>query len=119
HAYRAFETTYDMINEGNLVGLSKGQAIRNYIKACSKGVLEVMSKMGISTVACYTGAQVFECIGLSHEIVDEYFTGTASRLGGVGLDVIAEEVAARHNFAYLDRPEAAAHRSLWPGGRER
>ena len=114
--YLAFETIDDMINEGFFPGLSKGQAIRNYIKACGKGVLKVMSKMGISTVASYTGAQVFEGIGLGHELVDEYFTGTASRLGGVGLDVLAEEVAARHRFAYLDRPEEAAHRSLWQGG---
>jgi glutamate synthase (NADPH/NADH) large chain len=114
--YLAFETLDDMINEGFFPGLSKGQAIRNYIKACGKGVLKVMSKMGISTVASYTGAQVFEAIGLGHDLVDEYFTGTSSRLGGIGLDVIAEEVAARHNFAYLDRPEEAAHRLLWQGG---
>src|SRR4051794_13460927 len=114
--YLAFETIDDMINEGFLPGLSKGQAIRNYIKACGKGVLKVMSKMGISTVASYTGAQVFECIGLGHELVDEYFTGTTSRLGGVGLDVLAAEVAARHTFGYLERPEEAAHRSLWQGG---
>ncbi|MEY2460430.1 MAG: glutamate synthase large chain, partial [Acidimicrobiaceae bacterium] len=114
--YLAFETIDDMINEGFFPGLSKGQAIRNYIKACGKGVLKVMSKMGISTVASYTGAQVFECIGLGHDVVDEYFTGTASRLGGVGLDVIADEVAARHNYAYLARPEEAAHRTLWQGG---
>ena len=114
--YLAFETIDDMINEGFLPGLSKGQAIRNYIKACGEGVLKVMSKMGISTVASYTGAQVFEAIGLGHDLVDEYFTGTSSRLGGIGLDVIAEEVAARHRYAYLDRPEEAAHRSLWQGG---
>src|SRR4051794_2750321 len=114
--YLAFETLDDMINEGYLPGLSKGQAIRNYIKACGKGVLKVMSKMGISTVASYTGAQVFESIGLAHDVVDEYFTGTTSKLGGVGLDVLADEVAARHRFAYLDRPEEAAHRSLWQGG---
>jgi len=114
--YLAFESIEDLIDQGYLPGLSKGQAMRNYIKACGKGVLKVMSKMGISTVASYTGAQVFEAIGLSQDLVDEYFTGTTSKLGGVGLDVLAEEVAARHRYAYLDRPEEIAHRTLWPGG---
>ncbi|HEX4819416.1 MAG TPA: glutamate synthase-related protein, partial [Acidimicrobiales bacterium] len=67
-------------------------------------------------VASYTGAQVFESVGLAQDLVDEYFTGTTSKLGGVGLDVLAEEVAARHRFAFLDRPEEAAHRTLWVGG---
>ena len=88
--YLAFETIDDLIDEGVLPGLSKRQAMRNYIKACGKGVLKVMSKMGISTVASYTGAQVFEAIGLGQELVDEYFTGTTSQLGGVGLDVLAD-----------------------------
>ena len=70
------------------------------MKALGKGVLKVMSKMGISTVASYRGAQVFEAIGLSSELIDKYFTGTTSKLGGVGLDVLAEEVAARHRIAY-------------------
>jgi glutamate synthase (NADPH/NADH) large chain len=114
--YLAFETIDDLINEGFLPGLSKGQANRNYIKACGKGVLKVMSKMGISTVASYTGAQVFEAIGLARDVVDEYFTGTTSKLGGVGLEVLAAEAAARHAFAYLERPQEAAHRDLWQGG---
>ncbi|HBQ51368.1 MAG TPA: hypothetical protein DD711_00370, partial [Acidimicrobium sp.] len=63
----------------------------NLIKSLGKGVLKVMSKMGISTIASYTGAQVFEAIGLSQDLIDEYFVGTTSRLGGVGIDVIAEE----------------------------
>ncbi len=75
-----------------------------------------MSKMGISTVASYRGAQVFEAIGLGHELVDEYFTGTVSRLGGIGLDEIAEEVARRHRRAYADRPDELAHRDLDWGG---
>src|SRR4051794_26286674 len=87
--YLAFETIDDMINEGFLPGLTKGKAVRNYTKACGKGVLKVMSKMGISTVASYTGAQVFEAIGLASDLVDEYFTGTTSKIEGVGLDVIA------------------------------
>src|SRR5204862_7568729 len=71
---------------------------------------------GISTVASYCGAQVFEAIGLSREVVDEYFTGTVSRIGGIGLDEIAEEVARRRRIAYADRPEEQAHRDLDLGG---
>jgi glutamate synthase (NADPH/NADH) large chain len=114
--YLAFETIADLIDHGVLTGITKGAAIRNYVKGGTKGVLKIMSKMGISTVASYTGAQVFEAIGLGQDLVDEYFTGTTSRIGGVGLDVLAEEVAARHRFAYLDRPEEVAHRDLWVGG---
>ncbi len=75
-----------------------------------------MSKMGISTVASYTGAQVFEAIGLGQDLVDEYFVGTVSRLGGVGLDELAAEVAARHRVAWPDRPAELAHRELQGGG---
>ncbi|HEX9969446.1 MAG TPA: glutamate synthase large subunit, partial [Acidimicrobiales bacterium] len=114
--YLAFETIEDMINSGALPDLTPRKAVRNYIKACGKGVLKVMSKMGISTVASYCGAQVFEAIGLSQELVDEYFTGTVSRLGGVGLDVLAEEVARRHALAYPPRPTELAHRDLEVGG---
>ena len=114
--YLAFETIEDMIDQGVITGLTKRQAVKNFVKASTKGVLKIMSKMGISTVASYTGAQVFEAIGLSEELVDEYFTGTTSRISGVGLDVLAEEVAVRHRFAYLDRPEELAHRDLWAGG---
>ena len=114
--YLAFETIEDLIDQGVITGITKREAVRNFVKASTKGVLKIMSKMGISTVASYTGAQVFEAIGLSEDVVDEYFTGTTSRIGGVGLDVLAEEVAARHRFAYLDRPEEAAHRDSGPGG---
>ncbi len=114
--YLAFETIEDLIDQGVITGLTKREAVKNFVKASTKGVLKIMSKMGISTVASYTGAQVFEAIGLSAELVDEYFTGTTSRISGVGLDVLAEEVAARHRFAYLSRPEEAAHRDLWAGG---
>jgi glutamate synthase (NADPH) large chain len=114
--YLAFETIEDMIDHGVITGIAKRQAVKNFVKASTKGVLKIMSKMGISTVASYTGAQVFEAIGLSEELVDEYFTGTTSRIGGVGLDVLAEEVALRHRFAHLPRPEEAAHRDLWAGG---
>ena len=114
--YLAFETIDDLIDEGVIADISKPQAHRNFIKACTKGVLKIMSKMGISTVASYTGAQVFEAVGLAQDLVDEFFTGTTSKLGGIGLDVIAEEVARRHRFAYLPRPSEAAHRDLWVGG---
>src|SRR5690242_21876058 len=89
-----------MVHEGVIDGVPVRKAVKNYIKAAGKGVLKVMSKMGISTIASYTGAQVFEALGLSQELVDEYFTGTTSRLGGIGLDVLAEEVARRHRKAY-------------------
>ena len=92
------------------------QAVRNYIKACGKGVLKIMSKMGVSTVASYTGAQIFEAIGLGKPVVDAYFTGTVSQLGGIGLDEIAAEVAARHAMANPTRPEERAHRKLELGG---
>ncbi|HWW52456.1 MAG TPA: glutamate synthase large subunit, partial [Acidimicrobiales bacterium] len=114
--YLAFETIEDMIRDGLLEGIAPRKAVRNYIKACGKGVLKVMSKMGISTVASYTGAQVFESIGLAHDVVDRYFTGTVTRLGGVGLDVLAAEVGARHAVAYPDRPSELAHRELDLGG---
>jgi glutamate synthase (NADPH/NADH) large chain len=114
--YLAFETIEDMIRHGLIEGVASRKAVRNYIKAAGKGVLKVMSKMGISTVASYTGAQVFEAIGLGQDLVDEYFTGAVSRLGGVGLDVLAEEVALRHRKAHPDRPAELAHRELDGGG---
>jgi glutamate synthase (NADPH/NADH) large chain len=114
--YLALDTIDDMIAEGLLEGVSPRQARRNYMKAACKGVLKVMSKMGISTVASYTGAQVFEAIGLDSAVIDEYFCGTASRIGGVGLDVLAAEVATRHRMAYEVRPTERAHRELEVGG---
>ncbi|MEO6156126.1 MAG: glutamate synthase central domain-containing protein, partial [Ilumatobacteraceae bacterium] len=116
--YLAFESIEDMVAEDlhGLGGVDSHKAVENYIKAAGKGVLKVMSKMGVSTVASYTGAQIFEAIGLGHELVDEYFTGTVSRLGGIGLDEIAAEVAARHAVAHPPRPEERAHRKLDLGG---
>ena len=105
-----------MIARGELRGIEPKKAIHNYIKALCKGVVKTMSKMGISTIASYTGAQTFEAIGLSQELIDRHFTGTVSRLGGAGLDVIAAECAARHQLAYPDRPAARAHRELEVGG---
>ncbi|MFA5884076.1 MAG: glutamate synthase large subunit [Acidimicrobiia bacterium] len=116
--YLAFESIEDLI-AARLHGLGDfdaKKAIKNYIKASGKGVLKIMSKMGISTIASYRGAQVFEAIGLGHELVDEYFTGTVSRLGGIGLAEVAEEVTRRHRRAYPDRPDELAHRDLDWGG---
>ncbi len=114
--YLALDSIDDMISEGLLEGVSPRQARRNYIKAACKGVLKVMSKMGISTVASYTGAQVFEAIGLDRALIDEFFTGTSSRIGGVGLPVLAAEVATRHRRAHEPRPTERAHRELEVGG---
>ena len=114
--YLAIESIEDMAREGILGEITADQAVRNYVKAATKGILKVMSKMGISTVASYRGAQVFEAIGLSHDVIERHFTGVSSKLGGIGLDVIAEEVAQRHGFAYLDNPAEVAHRDLWAGG---
>ena len=111
--YLAMETVEDLVGAG-VIPLPADKAITNYIKALGKGVLKVMSKMGVSTVASYTGAQIFEAIGLAQDLVDDYFTGTTSRLGGVGLDQLAEEVAARHRHAYPRIPHK--HRRLWIGG---
>ncbi len=114
--YLAMETVEDMVRTGAISGVTGDKAVKNLIKALGKGVLKVMSKMGISTVASYRGAQVFEAIGLSQELVDEYFSGTVSQLGGVGLDVIAEEVAARHGAAYPPDGVRVPHRKLLVGG---
>jgi glutamate synthase (ferredoxin) len=100
--YLAYETLEDMIDQGQLkVPLEK--AIKNYVKAVTKGVMKVMSKMGISTAQSYCGAQIFEAIGLNQEVIDRYFTWTPSRIEGIGLDVIAAEVKARHDHAFPDR----------------
>lgn len=115
--YLAMESVEDLLRAGTfLQDIEPEAAIRNLIKALGKGVLKVMSKMGISTVASYRGAQVFEAIGLDAEFVDTYFTGTDSKIGGAGLDVIAQEVAARHAKAYPASGIAAAHRRLEIGG---
>jgi glutamate synthase (NADPH/NADH) large chain len=116
--YLAFETVENIIsNDMYLLGsMDPLKAIKNYIKASGKGVLKVMSKMGVSTVASYTGAQIFEAIGLSTELVNEFFTGTVSRLGGIGLDEIAAEVATRHALAHPTRPDLRSHRRIELGG---
>jgi len=102
--YLAFETLDDMLRQGQLNGMDHQHAIKNYVKAINKGVAKVMSKMGISTAQSYCGAQIFEAVGLSQEVIDKYFTWTPSRVGGIGLDVIADEVRARHERAFPERP---------------
>ncbi|MBB5921325.1 glutamate synthase (NADPH/NADH) large chain [Actinoalloteichus hoggarensis] len=114
--YLAFETIEDMVSTGEIASIEPAKAVRNYVQALVKGVLKVMSKMGISTVGAYTAAQVFEAVGLAGDVVREYFTGTVSKLGGVGLDVLAEEVARRHRLAYPENPTDRSHRRLEVGG---
>ena len=114
--YLAMESVEDLVNQGVITNISPEKAVRNLIKALGKGVLKVMSKMGISTIASYTGAQVFEAIGLSQRVVDEYFSGTTSRLGGIGIDVIASEAIARHQIAYPPGGEIPGTKKLPTGG---
>ncbi|GLP78846.1 glutamate synthase large subunit [Mycobacterium antarcticum] len=114
--YMAFESIEDMVDRGVIADISSDQAKANYTKAAGKGVLKVMSKMGISTLASYTGAQLFQAIGISQSVLDEYFTGLNCPVGGIDLDDIAADVAARHALAYLDRPDERAHRELEVGG---
>ena len=114
--YLAMESAEDLVLQGVITGITPEKAVRNLIKSLGKGVLKVMSKMGISTIASYTGAQVFEAIGLSQALVDEYFVGTTSRLGGIGLDVIAQETIARHHIAYPPGGEVPGTKRLPIGG---
>ena len=114
--YLAFESIEDMLDRGVIEGIDRHTALNNYVKAAGKGVLKVMSKMGISTLASYTGAQLFQAVGISEDVLDEYFTGLSCPTGGITLDDIATDVAARTALAYLDRPDERAHRELEVGG---
>ncbi|MBM7438369.1 glutamate synthase large subunit [Streptomyces sp. HB132] len=115
--YLAMESVEDLVRAGTFIeGTEPELAIRNLIYALGKGVLKVMSKMGISTVASYRGAQVFEAVGLDEAFVAQYFNGTATKIGGAGLDVVAKEVAARHTKAYPASGISASHRALEIGG---
>jgi len=98
--YLAFETIDGMIREDMLPGVDHKTACKNFVKAATKGVVKVMSKMGISAIQSYHGAQVFEAVGLHQEVVDEYFTNTPSRIGGIGIDLVAREVLMRHAHAF-------------------
>ena len=112
--YLAFETIDDMIRQRMLLNIDHKTAVKKYIKAAIKGVVKTMAKMGISTIQSYRGAQIFEAIGLNSEVVDKYFTWTPSRIQGIGLDVIAEEVLKRHRHAFPDRQVNGDTRSRRP-----
>ncbi|RMD82020.1 MAG: glutamate synthase large subunit, partial [Candidatus Dadabacteria bacterium] len=112
--YLALDTLVDLAGHGDLHGHTAEEAIANYVKAVDKGLLKTMSKMGISTLASYRGAQIFEAIGLGREVIDRCFTWTASRIGGVGFDVLTEEALSRHRRAF--RPELPDEHPLDPGG---
>lgn len=101
--YLAFETIRDMISQGMLRGLTLEKAVKNYIKAATKGVVKILSKMGISTIQSYRGAQIFEALGLKNEVVERYFTRTPTRIGGIGLEEIAMETLASHYRAYTEQ----------------
>ncbi|MDR1712001.1 MAG: glutamate synthase large subunit [Propionibacteriaceae bacterium] len=114
--YLCFETAEDLAGREYFVKVDPEHAVANIRKALGKGVLKVMSKMGVSTIASYTGAQIFEALGLSKEFVDQYFTGTASRVEGIGIDEVADEVAKRHARAYPPTGVKLPHRTLSGGG---
>ncbi len=113
--YMAFDSLHQMIQD-DMLAMPFDKAVYNYLKASIKGVVKTMAKMGISTVASYRGAQIFETIGLSSELVNAYFTGTSSRCEGSGIDQIAEESLARHRAAFPARHIEAAEAALDPGG---
>jgi glutamate synthase (NADPH/NADH) large chain len=112
--YLAFQTLRQQVRDGVLTGVSEDEAIEHYVKAIGKGLLKVMSKMGISTLQSYRGAQIFEAIGLGRDLIDRYFTWTASRIEGIGLDAIAAETAMRHRHAFEVSPTLDGE--LDPGG---
>lgn len=101
--YLAFETLDDMITQGLLQGISHYKAVNNFIKAATKGVVKTLSKMGISTIQSYRGAQIFEAVGLKEDFVDRYFTWTPSRIGGIGLEEVAQETLSHHFRAFASQ----------------
>ncbi len=113
--YLALESLGQLRAEGLLTGVDEATAVKNYLKAATKGVVKTMAKMGISTIQSYRGAQIFEAVGLARDLVDKYFTWTASRLGGIGIDTVADEVLARHRHAFAARRDPAE--GLRPGGK--
>jgi len=114
--FLAFESIEDMRRRGRLnTELTAIAARKNFMVAIEKGLLKIMSKMGISTLQSYIGAQIFEAVGLSHNFVDKYFTGTVSKLGGIGIATIEEEALIRHSYAY-PRNEKNAEVNIDQGG---
>ncbi len=113
--YLALESVRDLAERGELNGTKPDYAVYNFIKANEKGILKVMSKMGISTVQSYRGAQIFEAIGLDDDLVEQYFTRTPSRIQGIGLDIVEEETLQRHSSAF-DDPFVPGMQELDMGG---
>ncbi|MGD9365466.1 MAG: glutamate synthase central domain-containing protein [Desulfobacteraceae bacterium] len=116
HPYLALASIKGLLDNGRIAGVYAAQAARNYIRAIEAGILKVMSKMGISTLQSYRGAQIFECLGLSGDVVHAYFTDTVSRIGGAGLDQIVGEITLRHEQGF-EKWERALMRGLDSGGR--
>ncbi|HWG97987.1 MAG TPA: glutamate synthase large subunit, partial [Pilimelia sp.] len=114
--YLAFESVEDLVAAGALPGVAPAAAVRNVVKALGKGLVKVMSKMGVSTVSSYCGAQIFEAVGIDASLRDRYFVGTSARIGGIGLAEIHAEVAARHARAWPANPAERTHRRLDVGG---
>ena len=108
HPYLALRTVREAVREGHLAGVTEEEAQARYLHAAVKGVVKTMSKMGISTVQSYRGSQLFEAVGLSRALIDEFFPETVSRIGGMGLDGVARENAARHDAAFHDPQGEAA-----------
>ena len=113
--YLALESVRDLAERGELNGTKPDYAVYNFVKANEKGILKVMSKMGISTVQSYRGAQIFEAIGLDDDLVERYFTRTPSRIQGIGLDIVEEETLQRHSSAF-DDPFVPGMQELDMGG---
>lgn len=114
--YLAMESVEELVAQGEITGVTEAEAVYNLIKALGKGLQKIMSKMGISTVSSYCGAQTFEALGLSQSLVDQFFTGTHSQMDGVGLGVIEAEIRKRHHAAYPDDGVAVPYRALGTGG---
>src|SRR5690606_29978199 len=114
--YLAMESCENLVRSGIITDVTPEKAVANVIKALGKGVLKIMSKMGISTIASYSGAQAFAAIGLDEGFIAQYFTGTTSKLGGVGLEVIAAENLLRHTSAYPEDAAVTVHERLQTGG---
>ncbi len=113
--YLALESVENLARRGDLAdGITPELAVKHFIKSVNKGLLKTFAKMGISTLQSYQGAQVFEAIGLSKQLVDSYFTGTTSRLEGIGLEVLAREAQMKHEYAF--RPLTEHETELAVGG---
>ena len=113
--YLAYESLENMITQGIITSVDAKKAVKNYIKAAIKGVVKTISKMGISTIQSYCGAQIFEALGVHQSVIDKYFTGTASPIGGIDMDIIAREAQMRHRQAFPERP---SHENTLPIGGE-